>query len=212
MTSPGVDHPEEQAEATVELPGRNISVSTRVEFAGEGVLAVRPSVSDFVDRSVVKVGDRVDVFWQAPDSIRSLPAEVLSVDHHGATVRWRLQITGPAEQTQRRKAVRGRMGVAIEVGYSAYDLIGETVDLSETGVRAAVDGLGMEPEAGSSVDLVIQLEDGEIKMRGQVVRVHARGPKWILSIQFVNLTEKDGDRIRRRVFQALREERAREAD
>jgi hypothetical protein len=212
MTTPGVDHPEEQTEATVDVTGRNISVSTRVEFAGEGVLAVRPSVSDFVDQSVVKVGDRVDVFWQASDGIRSVPAEVLSVDQHGAMVRWRLQIRGEAEQTQRRKAVRGRMGVPVEVGHSAYDLVGETVDLSETGARVAVDALGLEPEPGSSVDVIVSLEDGDVKTRGEVVRLQSRGSKWVLSIRFLNLAEKDADRIRRRVFQALREERARESD
>ena len=212
MTTPGVDHPEEQTEATVDLTGRNISVSTRVEFAGEGVLAVRPSVSDFVDQSVVTTGDRVDVFWQGSDGIRSVPAEVLSADKHGAMVRWRLQITGPAEQQQRRKAVRGRVGVPVEVGHSAYDLVGETVDLSETGARVAVDALGLEPEPGSAVDVVVTLEDGEVKTRGEVVRVQSRGARWVMSIRFLNLAEKDGDRIRRRVFQALREERAREAD
>jgi hypothetical protein len=212
MTTPGVDHPEEQSEATVDLTGRNISVSTRVEFAGQGVLAVRPSVSDFVDQTVVKVGDSVDVFWQASDGIRSVPAEVLSVDQHGAMVRWRLQIRGEAEQTQRRKAVRGRMGVPVEVGHSAYDLVGETVDLSETGARVAVDALGLEPEPGSSVDVIVSLEDGDVKTRGEVVRLQSRGSKWVLSIRFLNLAEKDADRIRRRVFQALREERARESD
>lgn len=212
MTTPGVDFPEEQNEATVDLTGRNISVSTRVEYAGEGVLAVRPSVSDFVDQSVVKVGDHVDVFWQASDSIRSVPAEVLSVDQHGAMIRWRLQIRGPAEQTQRRKAVRGRVGVPVEVGHSAYDLVGETVDLSETGARVAVDALGLEPEPGSQVDVVVTLEDGEVKSRGEVVRVQSRGARWVMSIRFLNIAEKDADRIRRRVFQALREERAREAD
>jgi hypothetical protein len=33
-----------------------------------------------------------------------------------------------------------------------------------------------------------------------------------MSIRFANLQEKDEDRVRRRVFQALREERARAAD
>jgi hypothetical protein len=33
-----------------------------------------------------------------------------------------------------------------------------------------------------------------------------------MSIRFVNIQEKDQDRARRRVFQALREERARKAD
>jgi c-di-GMP-binding flagellar brake protein YcgR len=33
-----------------------------------------------------------------------------------------------------------------------------------------------------------------------------------MSIRFVNIAEKDQDRVRRRVFQALREERAKNAD
>ena len=212
MTStPGVDHPEEQSEATVDLPGRNLSVSSRVEFVGEGVVMVRPSVGDYVDQDVVKVGDRVDLFWQGPDAMRSEPAQVLSIDR-GAFVRWRLQILGPAEQTQRRGAVRGRVVVPAEIGHSAYDLRGETVDLSEAGVRVMVDALGLEPEPGASVDVQIELEDGQIKGRGEVVRLQSRGPRWILSIRLADLSERDGDRIRRRVFQALREERAREAD
>jgi c-di-GMP-binding flagellar brake protein YcgR len=34
----------------------------------------------------------------------------------------------------------------------------------------------------------------------------------MMSIRFVSIQEKDQDRIRRRVFQALREERARSVD
>jgi c-di-GMP-binding flagellar brake protein YcgR len=34
----------------------------------------------------------------------------------------------------------------------------------------------------------------------------------MISIRFVNIQEKDEDRARRRVFQALREERAKKAD
>ena len=212
MTSvPGVDHPEEQSEATVTLVGRNVSVSSRVEFVGAGVIAVRPSVSDYVDQTVAHPGDRVEIFWQGPDSPRLLPGEVLSVEP-GAALRWRLQVTGEAEASQRRKAVRGRVGMPVEIGYSAYDLVGETIDLSETGMRASVDGLGLEPEPGDSLDILVTLEDGPLRTKGEVVRFQSRGARWILSIRFVNLSEKDGDRIRRRVFQALREERAREAD
>lgn len=212
MTStPGIDHPEEQSEATITVVGRDISVSSRVEFVGSGVIAVRPSVGDFVDQAVVRSGDRVEIFWQGPDSPRLLPGEVLSVEP-GAAVRWRLQVTGEAETSQRRKAVRGRVGVPVEVGYSAYDLVGESIDVSETGMRAVVDALGIEPEPGNSVDVLVKLEDGEIKARGEIVRCQSRGARWILQIRFVNVAEKDGDRIRRRVFQALREERAREND
>jgi hypothetical protein len=208
---PGVDHPEEQSEAEVTLTGRGISVSTRVEYVGDGVISVRPSVGEYVEQVVATVGDRVEVFWKSGEDTRAVPAEVLSADA-GAVPRWRLQITGPAEISQRRQAVRGRVSVPLEIGYGSVEMTGETVDLSENGMRAAADGFGVPPEQGATLDLVIQLEDGPLKVKGEVVRFAARGARWLLSIRFRDLQEKDGDRVRRRVFQALREERARQTD
>ena len=208
---PGVDHPEEQTEAEVTLTGRGISVSTRVEFVGGGLITVRPSVGEFVEQVVATTGDKVEVFWKAGDDTRALPAEVLTADV-GAVPRWRLQITGPAEISQRRQAVRGRVALPLEIGYRSVEMTGETVDLSENGMRAAVDGVGMPPEPGDSLDLEVTLEDGPLKVKGEVVRFSARGARWLLSIRFRDVQEKEGDRIRRRVFQALREERARLAD
>ena len=208
---PGVDHPEEQTEAEVTLTGRGISVSTRVEYVGDGVISVRPSVGEYVEQVVATVGDRVEVFWKSGDDTRAVPAEVLSADA-GAVPRWRLQITGPAEISQRRQAVRGRVSVPLEIAYGSVEMTGETVDLSENGLRAAADGFGVPPEQGVVLDLVIQLEDGPLKVKGEVVRFAARGARWLLSIRFRDLQEKDGDRVRRRVFQALREERARQTD
>jgi c-di-GMP-binding flagellar brake protein YcgR len=79
-------------------------------------------------------------------------------------------------------------------------------------VRAEFAGLGAPPEAGAKLDLTINLEDGVIRTKAEVVRTQARGARWVISIRFTNIQEKDQDRIRRRVFQALREERARAAD
>ena len=45
-----------------------------------------------------------------------------------------------------------------------------------------------------------------------MVRTQARGARWVMSIRFTDIQEKDQDRVRRRVFQALREERAKRAD
>jgi c-di-GMP-binding flagellar brake protein YcgR len=86
------------------------------------------------------------------------------------------------------------------------------VDLSEAGVRAQFEGFGVPPEAGSKLDLVIKLEDGSIQMKAEVVRNQARGASWLMSIRFLSIQEKDQDKVRRRVFQALREERASKAD
>jgi hypothetical protein len=212
MTSvPGVDHPEEQTEADVTLTGRGISVSARVETVHDGVIAVRPSAGDFYEQAVVRVGDPVEVFWRSEDSQRTLPAEVTEVEQ-GAVIRWRMRITGPAETSQRRKAVRGRIAVPIVAEYGSIELKGETMDISEAGLRADFQGLGAPPEGGARMGLTLELEDGLVRTRAEVVRTQARGAQWIMSIRFLDIQEKDQDRVRRRVFQALREERARKAD
>jgi hypothetical protein len=212
MTSvPGVDHPEEQTEAEVTLTGRGISVSSRVETVHDGVIAVRPSAGDFYEQAVVRVGDPVEVFWRSEDSQRMLPAEVIGVEQ-GAFIRWRMRITGPAETSQRRKAVRGRIAVPIVAEYGSIELKGETMDISEAGLRADFQGLGAPPEGGARMGLTLELEDGLVRTRAEVVRTQARGAQWIMSIRFLDIQEKDQDRVRRRVFQALREERARKAD
>jgi c-di-GMP-binding flagellar brake protein YcgR len=72
--------------------------------------------------------------------------------------------------------------------------------------------MGAPPEAGAKADMLISLEEGLFKTKAEVVRTQARGARWVMSIRFLNIEEKDQDRVRRRVFQALREERARRAD
>src|SRR3954468_6320453 len=123
-----VDHPEEDAEAEVTLTSRGISVSTRVEQVSSGVIVVRPSAGDFVDRVVVSVGDRAEVFWNVGGETRALPAEVLAVEP-GAAPRWRLQVTGPPEVSQRRGAVRARVALPVELGFGSYAMTAETTDL-----------------------------------------------------------------------------------
>jgi c-di-GMP-binding flagellar brake protein YcgR len=212
MTSvPGVDHPDEQTEAEVTLAGRGISVSSRVEVVHDGFISVRPSVGEFVEQVVVGVGDVVEIFWKTSDAQRAVPAEVTEVEQE-PVVRWRMRTTGPAEDSQRRKAVRGRVSVPVTAEYGAIDLKGTTADLSEAGLRAEFEGFGVPPEAGTKLDLTVGLEDGVIKTRAEVVRTQTRGARWVMSIRFVDIQEKTQDRVRRRVFQALREERARAAD
>jgi c-di-GMP-binding flagellar brake protein YcgR len=212
MTSvPGVDHPEEQTEAEVTLTGSNISVSSRVESVADGIISVWPSAGDFHGQMVVKVGDEVEVYWKGDETQRAVPAEVVGVDQ-GSVIRWRMRITGPAESSQRRKAVRGRVAVPVEAEYGPVALGGKTIDLSEAGIRALFEGFGILPEPGTTMDLTVQLEDGPVKTKAEVVRTQARGPEWIMSIRFANIAEKDQDRVRRRVFQALREERAKTTD
>ena len=212
MTSvPGVDYPEEQREADVMLTGRGISVNSRVEIVSGDVIVVRPSASDYFDSVVVVVGNEVEVYWRGPEDQRMVPATVVGVEH-GAVVRWRLQITGESEASQRRKAVRARVITPVEIGFGSFEMTGESIDLSENGMRVAVDGAGVPPESGASLDVIVKLDDGPVKAKAEVVRFQARGVRWMMSLRFLDLEERAGDRFRRRVFQALREERARAND
>ena len=208
---PGVDHPAEQSEADIRLTAANVSVTARVEVVHEGVMSVRPSTSEYVGQSVASVGDLVEVYWKTDDGHRAVPAEVTDVEH-GAVIRWRLTLTGPAEHSQRREAVRGRLVLPVEAEFGGVRLTGETADVSENGARAQFEGFGLPPEPGTTFGLVIAFEDAPLRARGEVVRIQIRGTRWSMSIRFADIVEKDQDRIRRRVFQALREERARLAE
>ncbi|NEK84833.1 PilZ domain-containing protein [Blastococcus saxobsidens] len=208
---PGVDHPAEQSEVDIRLTSANVSVTARVEVVHDGVISVRPSTSEYVGQSVAGVGDLVEVYWMTGDGHRAVPAEVTDVEQ-GAVIRWRLTISGEAEHSQRREAVRGRLALPVEAEFGGVPLTGETVDISENGTRAHFEGFGLPPEPGTTFAMVIAFEDGGLRARGEVIRIQIRGSRWSMSIRFAEIEEKAQDRIRRRVFQALREERARLAE
>jgi c-di-GMP-binding flagellar brake protein YcgR len=208
MDVTGATRPEADAEAEVTPRDHRVAVSTRVEHAGTGSLVVRPSVGDFSEQDVVRVGDHVQVFWRDAASGWALPAQVSAVER-GAVPRWHLAVLGPAEQSQRREAVRARLAVPVTAVLGHVDLEGEVVDLSEGGVRAVLDAVGHPPEPGTVVPLTVHLEDGEVTTRAELVWHQTRGTRWWVSLRFLDLSEREQDRVRRRVFQAMREERAR---
>ncbi len=208
---PGLDHPAEQAEAEIMLPRRGLSVSSRVELVHGDVVVVRPSAGGLAGQVVVQSDDVVEVFWTNAEGQRMLPATVTEVEH-GAAVRWRLRATGPAGPSQRRTAVRARVAIPVEARFETVDLTGDTIDLSEAGLRATFEGYGAPPEARTRLALVVRLEEGGIATTAEVVRNQVNGAVWLISIRFLALEERDQDRIRRRVFQALREDRARMAE
>jgi c-di-GMP-binding flagellar brake protein YcgR len=209
MTSvPGVDHPEEHSEAVVALSGRGIFVSSRVEAVDATSIAVSPLTAATAEPVVVRGGDAVEVLWNGMDTQRVVPAEVTDVAET-PVVRWRMRITGPAQPRQRRAAVRGRIAVAVEVVCGEIVLAGRTIDLSEGGLRAEFEGTSAPPEADAELVLTLHLEDAVLRTPATVVRTQIRRDRWVMSIRFLDLPEKDQDRVRRRVFRALREERAR---
>ena len=87
-------------------------------------------------------------------------------------------------------------------------MVGTTIDLSEGGAACAFPAGGWLPTSGSAVELTLSLDDVRIWLTGVVVQVVVRRD-WILTVQFLDVPERDQDVIRAHVFAVLRRERAR---
>jgi hypothetical protein len=207
MTESDASRPHESSRADVTLVARGITVTAAVDSSTEFTIVVRPDGEGTAWKTSVKDGDPVALYWVGEEEERTLPARIVEVEL-GEEVRWHLAPTGPAERSQRRKAVRARLTAPVYLPWLDGQLVGETVDLSEAGVRVLVDGWGLPPEAGTRLEVSIALADEALDLRGEVVRQQSSGPRWLLSMRFLDVSDRDADQLRRRVFQALREERA----
>jgi hypothetical protein len=213
MTELEIDRPEESSQADVTLITRGITVTARVDVSEETTIVVSPAGEGTEWKTAVNAGDPVEIYWIGGQEERTLRALLLAVEvEEGYEPRWRLSVNGPATRSQRRKAVRGRVEVPIVFPWSGATVTGKTVDISEAGARALVDGWGLPPEAGTHLDVTLTLEDAVVDVKGEVVWHADRGAQWLMAMKFNDVPEKSADLLRRRVFQSLRDERARAAD
>jgi hypothetical protein len=211
MTSTEHDRPTEMAATDVTLVTRGITVQASVVLSNALALVIRPIAEAFARSVPTKPGDPVELFWNNGFEERMLPAEVSSIED-GGTLRWHLTVTGEATRSTRRRAVRADVEVPVRVRMNNSEVSGVTIDLSEAGMRALLDGWGLPPEPGTAAEVDVELDAELVRVRGTVVRQDERAGRWVVSMRFEDVPEKDEDRLRRRVFQALREERARLGD
>jgi hypothetical protein len=202
------DRPEASAQADVTLVARGITVTAAVHESSTKLLVLKPMLGSLPRDTAVKVGDAVEVFWVRGDEERMLAAAVSEVEtDRGA--RWYLSVDGPSERSKRRRTVRARVELPVQIPWAGGEMVGRTHDLSESGTLALVDGWGLPPEPGAQIMVSLNLGQSYLDVRGEVLRQQFRAVQWLLAIRFTNTTESVQDRLRRRVFQALREERAR---
>ena len=208
------DRPDASTQADVTLVSRGITVTASVTRSDEFGIGITPVGGGRAWHETISPGDRVEVYWVSGYEERTLPAVVRSVDA-GVETAWHLQATGPAERSQRRKAVRAGVAVPLVVPHAGGLLRGTTLDLSESGLKCLVDGWGLPPETGTPVTVTLSLDEDDITLdlQGDVAWGSDRGTgQWVIAVQFTQVSERQGDILRRRVFRALREERARTAD
>jgi c-di-GMP-binding flagellar brake protein YcgR len=210
QTDEDVDRPDTGTQADVTLVLRGTTVTVQVTKSDESGLIVIPAVTGPTWNDAVKPGDPVEIYWVQESEELRLPARVASTDT-SAEPRWQLRPTGPAEKSQRRKVVRAKVELPVVAPWAGGQLKGTTIDLSEGGTKVLVDGWGLPPDPDTPLPVTLTLEDGvALDVQGEVVWTSARGTKqWVVAVRFPDVTERDADTLRRRVFAALREERAR---
>jgi len=212
MTDPDLDRyinrPEESASADVTVISRGITITAQVEVSDTYLVVVRPtSGGPGWDSEEIQVGDAIELYWVGGQEERTLAGTISQVEG-GADPRWHLAVSGQAERSQRRKAVRARVSIPVIVPWARGQMTGKTVDRSEGGMRALMDGWGIPPEPGTRSQVSLDLDDALVHLHGEVVWTTIRGAQWLRAMKFTDVPEKAADRLRRRVFRGLRDERA----
>jgi hypothetical protein len=212
MTDPTLDQfihrPEESAAADVTLISRGVTVTAQVEVSDTYLVVVRPTAGGpGWDSAEIAIGEPIELYWVGGEEERTLTGTLSQVEE-GAEPRWHLAVSGMAERSQRRKAVRARVAVPVIIPWAGSQMTGNTVDLSEGGMRALMDGWGALPEGGTRSQVSLDLGDALLHLHGEFVWTTNRGAQWLLAMKFTDVPEDAADRLRRRVFQALRDERA----
>ncbi len=204
------DRPEESGTADVTLVLRGITVTACVEVSTADLVVVRLS-SELADhRADVTAGDPVELYWVGGSEERTLRGTVRAVEGE-LEPRWHLGVQGEAEISQRRRAVRARLDLPVEIPWAGAVMLGTSVDVSEAGMRALVDGWGVPMDPGTTSQLTLIIDEQPLQLRAEVVWTVERGAQWLLAMKFLDVSERAGDTLRRRVFRALRDERAADA-
>jgi PilZ domain len=207
-----LDRPRVSTAADVTLVSRGVTVTARVDSSGADRVVVGPAdegTSWLAD--AVAAGDPAELYWIGGQEEWTLAGTVAEVEE-GERPRWHIAVSGPAERSQRRKAVRARVELPVFIPWAGAFMTGNTVDLSESGMRALMDGWGVPPEPSTRAHATLTLDDTTIELRGEIVWTSTRGARWLMAMKFQSVPENVSDALRRRVFQALRDERAAAAD
>lgn len=207
-----LDRPRVSTAADVTLVSRGLTVTARVDSSDADRVVVGPADDGTAwFGGAVAAGDPAELYWIGGQEEWTLGGTVAEVEG-GDMPRWHIAVAGPAERSQRRKAVRGRVELPVLIPWAGAVMTGTTVDLSESGMRALMDGWGVPPEPSTTAQATITLDSTTVDLHGEIVWTSTRGPRWLMAMKFVRVPEHVGDALRRRVFQALRDERAAAAD
>ena len=190
MSDDDLDRPEESTSADVTLITKGVTVTALVEVSSTGTVVVRPTGGGpGWQESPVQTGDAVELYWVGGEEERTLGGKISRVDG-GSEPRWHVAVKGQAQRSQRRKAVRARIELEVLIPWAGAQMTGTTVDLSESGMRALMDGWGVPPLPGTPSQVSLTLEDALVHLHGEFIWTSIRGAQWLLAMQFVDVPDK----------------------
>jgi hypothetical protein len=149
---------------------------------------------------VAEEGDDLLLRWADNRGDAELECRITSVSRR-ALASWEVEALAPTIFSQRRDYVRVdvRMPLKVVTRIGSTNLEGWAIDISEGGVRLVTNDVLVT--SGQLVVVEMVIGDETIAADAEVIRAQADGDGYaILALKFVELQRRDGDRIRRYVF------------
>ena len=146
---PGQDYPEQMTPVDVLAASRGDALASFVEAVHDTELIL--TVGTDRGRRPVRLdpGERLELVWKAASELRAVPAELVDTQA-GDQPTWRIRTVGPATRGQRRAAVRAPLVFRVHLGPEDGHFDGQTVDLSEGGIRLVQAAVREQDRAANS--------------------------------------------------------------
>jgi hypothetical protein len=154
-------------------------------------------------------GDRLTMSWEDANGHRQLPCEMGAVLTRELP-QWQVKPVGVARTEQRRRHVRVGTEQPVTVIRDRQAFPATLIDLSEGGMRVALNDPDTVMGVGDLLSIIIVFEKIEHDLRARVVRVYVEpGRPRTIAASFLDLTHSQADDLRRHVFAEQTRVRAR---
>lgn len=193
------------------LPHINASVEVALRYGSWHPTRVEDSDDDVLHLAepqglVARSGQTVHVRWITPRGLAELTTTLEARSTHAAMSMWRVRSAAEPEVQQRRRFVRARAMLQVEIeweeGLGLQRVPATSVDISEGGIQMVT--LGSDDVAvGRAVVVAVDLDGEQVRLNGDVLqsRIRPDGSRSVI-VRFVGVRSGDADRVRRYVFRA----------
>ena len=170
---------------------------------GRDLLVAVPNAPGTIVPVVGRPGELLTLQWVNTRGAAEVECRLVEVARN-ALASWRLLGLGEPVVRQRRAYVRAEVRIPVTLVDEEGGLAGWVVDLSEGGARVVrvADRLELEDQP-LQLQLQLEIEGRDVLVQGEVLRVdpdHGGSPA--VAVKFLDLHDRDADRIRRFVFRS----------